>query len=157
MRIASAALLLFLSGCASVPPMASVPMASERVPAVTSAALPSPTSWVPDVSPPAQAHFAVYPPYDGWVVPQELSLEVGEEAWSIETTGRYGVTTPMLSEITRVRLFGVDDCHLYAAFDAAPGGAYVIRFAEDASTSIEQYDGIEDGPGLVERDLTGCG
>jgi hypothetical protein len=91
------------------------------------------------------------------VPPQELSLEVGEEAAPIETTGNYGVTSPMLSEITRVRLFGVEDCHLYAAFDAAPGGAYLIRFAEDASTSIEQYDGLEDGPSLGDRDLTGCG
>src|SRR5918999_3719137 len=152
MRIASAALLLFLGGCASVPPVA-----SETAPAVSSPALPSPTYWVPDVNPPAEAHFAVYPPYDGWVPPQELSLEVGEEAAPIETTGNYGVTSPMLSEITRVRLFGVEDCHLYAAFDAAPGGAYLIRFAEDASTSIEQYDGLEDGPSLGDRDLTGCG
>jgi hypothetical protein len=132
-------------------------MASKTVPAVTSTALPSSTFEVPDVSPPAQAWIAVYPPSDGWPVPQELSLEVGDEASYIDASGSWGVTSPMLSKITRVRLFGVEDCHLYGAFDAAPGGQYFIRFAEDASTSVEQVSAIESGPGLGERDrLTGC-
>jgi hypothetical protein len=152
MRIASAALLVFLSGCASAPPEP-----SETVPPVTSPAFPSPTFEIPDVSPPAQAWIAVYPPRDGWVVPQELSLEVGDEASYIDASGSWGVTSPMLSTITPVRLFGVEDCHLYAAFDAAPGGQYVIRFAEDASTSVEQVAAIDSGPSLGERDrLTGC-
>jgi hypothetical protein len=143
--------LVVLSGCASAPSEA-----SESVPPVTSTAIPSSTFEIPDVSPPAQAWIAVYPPRDGWVPPQELSLEVGDQASVIDTTGSFGVTSPMLSTITRVRLFGVGDCHLYAAFDAAPGGQYVIRFAEDASTSLEQVAFIESGPGLGEREPTGC-
>ena len=51
-----------------------------------------------------------------------------------------------------VRLVGVGDCHVYAAFDANPGGFYSIRFADDGSVSIEEVEGMEGGPGLTERD-----
>ena len=131
-------LLLALGGCSLLP-------------------TPSPD---PDARPgvvPGQTWVAVHTPAD-WVAPQELSLEVGSQAWSITVDGGPGVVAYDLSEDTPVRLVGVDDCHAYAAFQAAPGGFYSIRFADDGSVSVNEIEMMEMGPGLAERDggPTGC-
>lgn len=131
MRIAAAVLLL-ISGC--------------------STALSSPTSEaVPGVIPPARTWIGVHVPAD-WVPPQEMSLEVDGQAWSITIVGGAGVVSPILPETSSVRLVGVRDCHLYAAFDANPGGFYSIRFADDGSVSVDEIGDMEAGPGLTERD-----
>jgi hypothetical protein len=131
MRIATAVLLL-LSGCSTAPP--------------------SPISEaVPGVIPPAQTWIGVHVPAD-WVPPQEMSLEVDGQAWSITVVGGAGVISPVLPETSSARLVGVGDCHVYAAFDANPGGFYSIRVADDGSVSIEEVEGMEAGPGLTERD-----
>ena len=85
----------------------------------------------------------------GWVAPQEMSLEVGDQAWSITVDGGAGVVSPDLSEI---------DCQILAAFEATPGAFYSIRFADDGSVSVEEVADMDAGPGLVERDggLTDC-
>jgi hypothetical protein len=57
-----------------------------------------------------------------------------------------------LSETSSVRLVGVGDCRVYAAFDANPGGFYSIRFAHFGSVSIDEIEDMEAGPGLNERD-----
>jgi hypothetical protein len=102
---------------------------------------------------PAQTVIGVFGPAD-WVPPQELSLEIGDQAWSILAEGGHGVAGRNLSDVTFVRLVGVDDCHVYAAFEAAPGAFYSIRFAEDGSVSVKDItaQGIEDGPALGERE-----
>lgn len=100
---------------------------------------------------PAQTWVAVHTPADG-VAPQEMSLEVGEHAWSITVDGGPGVVADDLPEVTLVRLVGMEDCHVYAAFDAAPGGLYSIRFADDGSVSVDEVEVMEAGPGLNERD-----
>ena len=90
------ALLLVLSGC--------------------SIALPTPTP-DPAAQPgivPAQTLIAVHGPVD-WVVPQEMSLEIGDQAWSMTVDGGSGVAGDILSEVSLVRLVGVDDCHVYAS------------------------------------------
>jgi hypothetical protein len=131
MRVA-VALLLVIAGC--------------------STAQPRPTSdAVPGVIPPAQTWIGVLVP-ESWVPPQEMSLEVDGQAWSITALGGAGVITPTLSDTSSVRLIGVSDCHEYAAFDANPGGAYSIRFADDGSVTVGEQDGaLAMGPGLVER------
>jgi hypothetical protein len=105
----------------------------------------------PDPGAPRQTWVAVHTPAD-WVAPQEMSLEVGAQAWSITVEGGPGVVATDLSAVAAVRLIGVDDCHVYAAFDGAPGGLYAIRFADDGSVSIDQVEAVETGPGLIERD-----
>lgn len=127
-------MLLALGGCASLAPPEQEPAAPRQ-------------TWV-----------AVHAPAD-WVAPQEMSLEVGDEAWSITVDGGPGVVAYDLPAVTIVRLIGVDDCHVYAAFDAAPGGFYSIRFADDGSVSVDEVEVMETGPGLIERDggPTGCG
>jgi len=136
---ALAVLLLVTSGC------------STAVPTLTpeEAALPAGSH--------AQTWIGVHVPAD-WVPPQEMSLEIGDQAWSITVDGGAGVVSLDLSEISSVKLVGVDDCHVYAAFEAAPGGFHSIRFADDGSVSIGEPAFMEAGPGLVERDgsLTGC-
>lgn len=104
-----------------------------------------------------QTWIGVYPPLEGWDMPQTLSLEVGGEAWRLPAPTGWGVVSMTLSDPKPVTLLGVDDCHQYAAFDVAPGGLYVIRFAEDHSTSVEQAEFIDSGPALAEpAALTGC-
>ena len=65
---------------------------------------------------------------------------------------RRGVVSAGLSEVSPVKLVGVDDCHVFAAFEATPGALYLVRFAGDGSVSIEEVADMEAGPGLVERD-----
>jgi hypothetical protein len=131
MRIAPAVLLV-VSGC--------------------SIALPSPTSEaVPGVIPPTRTWIGVHVPAD-WVPPQEMSLEVDGQAWAITVVGGAGVISPILAETSSVRLVGAGDCHVYAAFDANPGGFYSIRFAANGSVSIEEVEDMDAGPGLTERD-----
>jgi hypothetical protein len=65
----------------------------------------------------------VHVPAD-WVPPQEMSLEVDGHAGAITVVGGAGVISLILSETTSVRLVGVGDCRVYAAFDANPGGFY---------------------------------
>lgn len=132
---AMAALLFSLTGC--------------------SIALPTPTpdpSAMPGIIP-AQTWITVGTPSDG-VPPQEMSLELGRQAWSITVDGGAGVMAAVLSEVTSVRLVGVRDCHVYAAFEAAPGSNYWIRFGDDGSVSVEDATGQEQpaGPGLNERE-----
>lgn len=125
-------LLLALAGCSLLP-------------------TPSPD---PDARPsivPGQTWVAVHTPAD-WVAPQEMSLEVGNQAWSITVDGGPGVMVHDLSEVALVRLVGVEDCHAYAAFQAAPGSFYSIRFADDGSVSVEEVEMMETGPGLTKRD-----
>ena len=136
-----AVMLLLIGGCSGAPHTTT---SSEQT------APPANTS--------ALTGIAVYPPFDGWVTGQDLSLEVGDQAWSL-TDGGSGVISPILSEISAVRLFGVGDCHVHAAFEAAPGRDYIVRLAEDGSASVEESTiGLEDGPGMGEREdgLTGC-
>jgi hypothetical protein len=83
-----------------------------------------------------------------------MSLEVGGQAWSITVIGGAGVISPILPQTSSVRLVGVGDCHVYAAFDANPGGFYSIRFADDGSVSINEVEFMEAGPGLTS--LTGA-
>ena len=126
---ALAPLLLLLTGC--------------------SIALPTPTP-DPAAQPgviPTRTWVGVHVPAD-WVAPPEMSLEVGGQAWSITADGGAGVVSPDLSEIRSVRLVGVDDCHVFAAFEATPGAFYAIRFADDGSVSIEEVAVMEAGPGL---------
>jgi hypothetical protein len=106
---------------------------------------------------PTRTWVGLHVPAD-WVPPQEMSLEVGDQAWSITVDGGAGVVSPVLSEISSVKLVGVDDCHVFTAFEATPGAFYSIRFADDGSVSIEEVADMEAGPGLVERDggLTDC-
>lgn len=134
-----AALLLVLSGCSIAHPTPS----------------PDPNA-LPGIMP-AQTWVGVHVPAD-WVAPQEMSLELGDQAWSITVNGGSGVVSRDLSEITSVRLVGVEDCHVYAAFEAAPGALYSIRFEDDGSVSVNNISFMEAGPGLVERadGLTGC-
>lgn len=134
-----AALLLLLTGC-------SIALPTPRPdPAAQPGLIPTRT-WV-----------GVHVPAD-WVAPQEMSLEVGDQAWSITVGGGAGVVSPDLAEISSVKLVGVDDCHVFAAFEATPGAFYSIRFADDGSVSIEEVAGMEAGLGLVQRDggLTDC-
>jgi hypothetical protein len=90
--------------------------------------------------------------FPDWVPPQEMSLEVDGHAWAITVVGGAGVISPILSETSSVRLVGVGDCRVYAAFDANPGRFYSIRFAHDGSVSIAEVEDMEAGPGLNERD-----
>ena len=130
-----AALLLLLTGC--------------------SIALPTPTP-DPNALPgiiPGQTWITVGTPSDG-IPPQEMSLELGGQAWSITVDGGGGVIAAELSEVIPVRMLGVRDCHLYAALEAAPGSNYQIRFGDDGSVSVEELGPeVEQpaGPGLVER------
>lgn len=124
-----------------------------------SIALPTPTP-DPAAQPgliPTRTWVGVHIPAD-WVAPQDMSLEVGDHAWSITVDGGAGVVSTDLSEISSVMLVGIDDCHVFAAFEATPGALYSIRFAADGSVSIEEVADMEAGPGLVERDggLTDC-
>jgi hypothetical protein len=131
MRVATAVLLV-IGGCSTAPP--------------------SPTSEaVPGVIPPTRTWIGVHVPAD-WVPPQEMSLDVDGQAWAITVVGGAGVISLILSETSSVRLVGVGDCRVYAAFDANPGGFYSIRFADDGSVSIDEVEDMEAGPGLNERD-----
>jgi hypothetical protein len=153
-RAAVAATVAILAGAAcgsESSPAAEGPLRS------ASAEVSSPTvQAIPGVTPPAQVWIAVFPPSSDWLIPQAMSLEVGNEAWHVGPPENGGVISPILGDFTPVTLFGTDDCHVYASFVAAPGGFYFIRFAEDASTSVEQVDGLDAGPGLGERPLSDC-
>jgi hypothetical protein len=95
----------------------------------------------------------------GPTLPQELSLEIGDQAWSVTPLDGSGVVAADLSGATRVRLVGVSDCHVYASFDAEPGSRYAIRFSpSDPEVVVEQVEMLEMGPGLVERSdgVTDC-
>lgn len=89
-----------------------------------------------------------------WTPPQEMSLEIGDSAWSITPEGGLGVAATELSSPARVRLVGVADCHVYVEFDAVPGSRYVIQLgsfeAPDAVT-VQEVEAIEAAPGLVEH------
>ena len=86
---------------------------------------------------------------------QEMSLEVGDTAWSFTADTGGGVATPELSEPETARIVAVDDCQVYAEFEAVPGRAYLVRVELIGTVTVED---ITDtgmarpmGPGLVER------
>lgn len=97
-----------------------------------------------------QTWVAVHAPAD-WVAPQELILEVGDRAWSITPDAGPGVVAHDIAGTATVRLVGVEDCRVYAAFEVVPGARYSIRFADDGSASVRTVEMMETGPGLVER------
>ena len=107
---------------------------------------------------PTQTWVGVQIPAD-WPAQQELSLEVGDQAWSIIPEEGGGVVSSDLSRVASVRLVRVDDCHVVAAFEAGPRAYYSISLASDGSALIEEVEAMAAGPGLIERDggLTGCG
>jgi hypothetical protein len=111
----------------------------------------------PSPEPAAQTWIAVYGPID-WSPPDRMSLEVAGTAWSLTPDGGGGVVTESLTSPAEVRLVGLDDCRLYARFDATPGSAHIIRFAPDGSVQVQDNTGgiMELGPGLVERAPSDC-
>lgn len=86
---------------------------------------------------------------------QEMSLEVGDAAWSFTSDTGGGVATPELTATKRARIVAVDDCQVYAEFDAVPGRAYLVRVAFIGTVTVEDITdtgmGRAMGPGLVER------
>lgn len=106
---------------------------------------------------PSQTWLAVHGPRD-WFPTEEMSLEIGDAAWAITPAGGGGVVTPDLSQASKVRLVGIGDCRAYASFSVTPGSAWIIRFAADGSVTVEDAAGQahEMGPGLVERQPSGC-
>ena len=107
--------------------------------------------------PGGQTWLAVHGPRD-WMPSEPMSLEIAEGAWTITPDGGGGVVTPDLAGPAEVRLFGVETCREYALFDIAPGSAWIIRFAQDGSVSVEDAAGHarEIGPGLVEGPRSSC-
>ena len=145
------AFLLVVAGCSTASPSPTAISSPTPTPAPT-------WSFRPGLTPaPAETRFGVYIPPSS-IPPQELSLEVDGQAWSIFVVaeGGHGVTSRVLSETSSVRLVGVADCRVYATFEANPGRAYGIRFEEDGSVSVEEPGGLEDGPSMGERDPTDC-
>jgi hypothetical protein len=107
--------------------------------------------------PPAQTWIGISGPPD-WTPPEELRLEVAGEAWGLRVQDGGGVVTPELQATAFVRLIGVESCETYAGFEAEPGSAHAIRFADDGSAEVIDVTGqpTEMGPGLTESPPTRC-
>lgn len=93
-----------------------------------------------------------------WAHSEQMSLEVGERAWSITPLGGPGVVTPALTEPAHVRLVGLETCQEYASFDITPGSAWIINFALDGSVTVVDAAQVAHamGPGLVEGPPSDC-
>ena len=106
-----------------------------------------------------QTWVGVYYPA-GWTPSQPMSLELAGSAWDIpaKDKGFNGVMIVYRDGPVEVRLYGVDDCTVYAAFRADNGSSHTIRFDVGRGVTVEDITGsaIEFGPGLNERELTGC-
>jgi hypothetical protein len=100
---------------------------------------------------------AVTGPRD-WRPPEEMRLEIGDDAWAITGDGGGGVVSAISGSPVQVRLVGVPSCQRYAFFEARPGSASVIRFAADGSLMVEDWTGqpIDSGPLLSEAKASGC-
>lgn len=105
------------------------------------------------------------PPTQAWIevlgtqwAEQPMSVEVGDLAWQITEEGGRGVVMPHLKGTVPVRLVGIDDCRMYASFQAGPSSANLIRLAADGSVTIEDMSGEVQvhGPALIEGEPTGC-
>ena len=95
---------------------------------------------------------------EAWTAPEDMSLQVGESAWSVTVDGGGGVATPLLNGTAEIRLFGVESCRLYASIRISPGSAYAIFFESAGSVSVEDWSGQSQpmGPGLPDREPVAC-
>jgi hypothetical protein len=107
-----------------------------------------------------QTWIGLYYPTD-WTPTQSMSLELAGSAWDIpiEEEGFDGVVIVYAAGPVDVRLYGVEDCTVYAAFRANHGSSHTIRFDAHGTVRVEDITGsaIPFGPGMNEREPTGCG
>jgi hypothetical protein len=92
----------------------------------------------------------------GAVPDDELSLEIGGAAWAVAdgSAGSAGLSAP---DPQVVRLLRIADCEEIAAFEADPGSAHALVFADDGSVSVEDLDADhESGAPLERRDRADC-
>lgn len=84
----------------------------------------------------------------------ELRLEIDNGAWF----GYGGVVSVDSGVAVHVRLVGRDSCRTYVNFLAPPGTNWVIRFVANGFFLLEDWTGrgMDAGPGLVEREPSGC-
>jgi hypothetical protein len=92
-------------------------------------------------------------------VQESLVLEVGARSFAISGAGGGGVAIVRdPAPLYVVRIITVS-CRLLVAFEAAPGTAHVVRFANDGSVTVEHIPTltIELGPALAEGPPVDCG
>ena len=97
---------------------------------------------------------------ENWLQPEDYVLEISAQGWPVDEGAGGGVVAVQLERGQRVlvRLVRPRDCVAIAEFAALPGSNWVIRFAADGTTSVEDWTGRghEMGPGLVEGQRTDC-
>jgi hypothetical protein len=76
-----------------------------------------------------------------WQPDPGYSLEIGSTAWTVDATNGGGLVTVDLRAPTIVRVRRVSDCVPVVRFVAQPGRQYVIRFAADGTSQVEDWTG----------------
>jgi hypothetical protein len=96
----------------------------------------------------------------GWLAPRDYVLEIGGTGWPIEEGEGGGVVAVTFVENTRVaiRLVQPQTCQAAVGFSALAGSHWVIRFAADGTTTVEDWTGrpMDLGPALGQGQPSDC-
>jgi len=95
---------------------------------------------------------------EGW--PEAaLTLEIGDQAWTLEPGNGDGVAWPRESSEQPVRLVRSADCHVLASFTAPLDTRWQVRVTSETEAVVSQVtEGVAFpwGPGLGETSPSGC-